>query len=92
MSRYIELDKAIPIAIQVVVDVIGHGISQVDAVRIAEKFEDASAADVVEVVRCKDCKYYKHGGVCTNERNTIEDYCKLREENFYCSYGERTEG
>lgn len=49
MSRYIDLDKAIPIAIQAVVDVVGHGISQVDAVRIAERFEDAPTTDVVEV-------------------------------------------
>jgi rubrerythrin len=49
MSRYIDLDKAIPIAIQAVVDVVGHGISQVDAVRIAERFEDAPTADAVEV-------------------------------------------
>jgi hypothetical protein len=49
VSRYIEIDKAIPIAIQAVVDVVGHGISQVDAVLIAERFEEAPTADVVEV-------------------------------------------
>ena len=49
MSRYIDLDKAIPVAIQAVVDVLGHGISQIDVVRIAEKFEDVSTADVAEV-------------------------------------------
>ncbi len=49
MNRYIDIDKAIPIAIQAVVDVVGHGISQVDAVNIADKLEEASAADVAEV-------------------------------------------
>ncbi len=49
MSRYIDLDKAIPIAIQAVVDAVGHGITQVDAVNIANKFEEASTADVVAV-------------------------------------------
>lgn len=44
------------------------------------------AADVVEVVRCKDCKYYEpcEGG---------KDYCCWYEsgvgENDFCSYGER---
>jgi hypothetical protein len=46
MARYIDVDEAILIAIQAVVDVVGHGISQVDAVRIAEKFEDAPTANV----------------------------------------------
>ena len=49
MSRYIDLDKAIPIAIQAVVDIVGHGISQVDAVYIADKLEEISTADVEEV-------------------------------------------
>ena len=48
-------------------------------------------ADVVEVVRCKDCKDYEpHGngnaGICRNSK------CKgLRWDNDYCSYGERSE-
>ena len=49
-------------------------------------------ADLVEVVRCKDCKYYDNGE-CTYlsepydsiyERWTVDVY-----ENNYCSYGER---
>lgn len=47
MARYIDLDKAIPTAIQACVDVVGHGITQVDAVNIALKFEEIATADVV---------------------------------------------
>ena len=47
MSRYIDVDKAIPIAIQAVVDVVGHGISQIDAVYIAEKFEKIPSAEMI---------------------------------------------
>lgn len=50
--------------------------------------EDALAVDVVAVVRCKDCKYYR----------TEDCYCSVWEddyliallsENDYCSKGER---
>lgn len=53
--------------------------------------ENAPIADVVEVVRCKNCKYYEpHGngtfGLCKCRK------CKgIRGENDYCSYGERKE-
>lgn len=54
-------------------------------------------ADVVEVVRCKDCKHYKKNISCVgglyngcsewlNEGNEIE----VREDD-YCSFGERGE-
>ncbi len=48
-------------------------------------------ADVVEVVRCKDCEHYEaHGngkaGLCKNKK------CKgIRYENDYCGDGERRE-
>jgi hypothetical protein len=41
------------------------------------------AADVVEVVRCKDCKYYAGEGMyCANDIIVQFDH-------FYCYYGER---
>lgn len=44
------------------------------------------AADVVSVVRCKDCDSYNKGeGLC----EAFEFY---QEENGYCSYGERKNG
>lgn len=58
--------------------------------------------DVVEVVRCKDCKYwlphYQLG--FDEENNEYHDYCSrlipddewyafTRSENDFCSYGER---
>lgn len=44
---------------------------------------DAKIADVVEVVRCKDCKY-KEGSVC--------DYSSVYvRPNGYCQWGERRE-
>ena len=46
MARYIDLDEAIRYAIQACVAVVGHGITQIDAVNIATALEEAPAADV----------------------------------------------
>ena len=52
-------------------------------------------ADVVEVVRCKDCKYYDDGE-CEyhsepKEQRMYERWTVDVNENDYCSYGERRE-
>ena len=61
----------------------------------------APAADVVEVVRCKDCKYYAAmitdtvsgdmetvpWGICAQPWFNSDEYDV--QENGYCSYGER---
>lgn len=53
---------------------------------------DFPAADVVEVVRCKECKYYKKGScdchsVWPDQYSTGYD-CRPDDDDF-CSYGER---
>jgi hypothetical protein len=50
---------------------------------VERAIENAPTVDVVEVVRCKDCKHYYHG-TCTNDFAL-----NLMRENDYCSYGER---
>ena len=45
------------------------------------------AADVVEVVRCKDCRHYDKGA-CWDQ----DAYGRCWREDDYCSYGERKEG
>lgn len=59
------------------------------AIEKAEKMVlSLSSDDVVPVVRCKDCRYFRSN----NENQT---YCNARdglsdpEENYFCSYGER---
>lgn len=58
------------------------------------------AADVVEVVRCKDCKYYSsimfcgkptHYGYCCNTHDSVLGN-RHRFENDFCSYGEANMG
>ena len=49
--------------------------------------------DVVPVVRCKDCKYYKAQKQSVNWKNKKKYCCRVValkvNENDYCSYGER---
>lgn len=57
---------------------------------------NASPVDAVEVVRCKDCKYYRPQKKSAHWENRA-NYCnrivtiKVRPYDF-CSYGERKEG
>lgn len=42
----------------------------------------ATACDMVEVVRCKDCKWWRENGFCKcNLMDTADD--------FYCAYAEK---
>ena len=42
-------------------------------------------SDLVEVVRCKDCRYFKYGDYCDHAKM---EHSRCRENDF-CSYGER---
>lgn len=63
----------------------------------AEYLDDIPTADVVEVVRCKDCKYYQNSpnGLCylhTEPCDNAKGYkgeAVCVEDNSFCSYGER---
>ena len=49
---------------------------------------DGDAVDIVEVVRCKDCKHWRNddgSGFCTNP-DGIDNYAMYDD---FCSYGER---
>ena len=52
-----------------------------DAIRIIESLEPA---DVVQVVRCDDCKYYGSRRWCELNSSVFDD-------NAFCSYGEKRE-
>lgn len=60
-----------------------------DNVKLYDEIQKFPTADVVEVVRCKDCKYYQdnNNGYPHNECK----WCKDETPNAYdfCSYGER---
>lgn len=48
-------------------------------------------ADVVEVVRCKDCRHRLDDGRCYKGIYAISAGYKMTNANDYCSYGERKE-
>ena len=64
---------------------------------IFQALKDAPTVDAVEVVRCKDCKWYKEGKLLapnkfcfrlkhpTENRSVGYNFC----EDDFCSYGER---
>ena len=57
---------------------------------IKETIKELPAADVVEVVRCKDCKFFP-GGYLSDDRIMIETYmhCPNFKDNGFCSYGRK---
>ena len=66
----------------------------------AKQISDAPTADAVEVVRCKDCKYYCkdkiNGVICRHPALDFDTECfdhwiNTNPDDF-CSYGERKEG
>ena len=93
MAEHIERDEAVRKAIDACIKVVGHGITQFDAVDIADEIDAIPAADVVEVVRCKDCEYWGgviFGYICRRfSGTTIRNETR---ENDYCSFGERKGG
>lgn len=56
---------------------------------LIQAIENLPAADVVEVVRCKDCKYNKLG-ICSKSENW--DDGKQYDPNHFCAEGERDGG
>lgn len=50
--------------------------------------EDAPAANVMKIIRCKDCCFYKCG-ICAYFSADLEDQVIRVQENDFCSYGEK---
>lgn len=58
-----------------------------DAIDNVEYWLDANTVDAVEVVRCKDCKYWDDDSRCNANK-----ICLMHEYTWgddFCSYGER---
>lgn len=54
---------------------------------LQEKVKLQPTADVVEVVRCKDCRYYKHTVI--GDQMACVRQTAYKKPTDYCSYGER---
>lgn len=93
MSRYVDMDKVYETARKYHKD---FAKSMADLTSLREVLEDTPTADVVEVVRCKDCKYFldkqikNHQGICMcGEKDTsyASDFYPYADD--FCSYGQR---
>lgn len=88
-KRLIDFEKAR----KKVMEILAGKVSTPIAVKVAIAMQEA-AVDAVEVVRCKDCRFWIHTGNgigdCTNRRFHLDD-CPdpaMRAEEF-CCLGER---
>ena len=90
MSRYIDAD-ILKRMIEAKADTLIEGKQAFNCV--AKWLDLLPSADVVEVVRCKDCKHRYVPYRCALWYGTAgdKDYFAERGEDFYCSYGERRE-
>lgn len=93
MSRYIDADRfkdTLEMASERMHLICG--VKGVDIGAVIKAVDMFPTADVVEVVRCKDCIYYK-SNCCFNRQWDFESSVEvpLVRENDYCSYGERSE-
>ena len=83
MAKYIDINKAIA-EIDKGDLLIGN-----NAEWAKEILYRTPTADVVEVVRCKDCKHWENGKqyepYCNNVKNLFEEM----KPDDYCSYGEK---
>lgn len=95
--EYIEREKAID-EIDKWLDSVGYvtvGKGLTSYGELIGCLEDTPTADVVEVVRCKDCKYFEvYYPIKEKDKEPIKaHYCKLynsdRKQIDFCSYGER---
>jgi hypothetical protein len=86
MSRYIDADK-----IEYTERYVGMDeFAGWQTIAFKSDIDKIPTADVVEVVRCKDCAFYRdETSCCLNPRCVVYYYGHRVREDHYCSYGER---
>ena len=100
--RLIDADKLIALWYEINdIDKDDRGARFVGYTEIERMINSIPTIDAVEVVRCKDCKYFEPDlipipyfegdGACFHEHWTLEDVGFEVKEIDFCSYGERKE-
>lgn len=88
MARFIDADEAIE-------KYAHYGIMHCyDAYDLEDILSECPTADVVEVVRCKDCKYahITMDGECKHCDIWFPDETEYMPGDYYCASGERKDG
>ena len=83
MARFIDADKLLENLKKQYGEDLGWQCT-VNMSDIGMMIEDAPTADVVEVVRCSECKFNQYG-ICDHY---VMAHCDIRDDDF-CNYGER---
>ena len=98
MRRYIDADAVLELIQEEFHKTDVNGEEQIGVLKCHRIVREAPTADVVEVVRCRDCKYWD-----ARDSKGIQGICLCGEKDFYygsefypfaddyCSYGERRE-
>lgn len=86
MPEYIEREAALK---ELNKNSITKKITFADGVSIFDTIKNIPAADVVEVVRCKNCEHLTKKGICEKFRQRYPFY---PEADFHCGFGKRKEG
>lgn len=87
MKKLIELDVAIVTAIDVADEYDGGDNFERDR-KIRDALMDLPTVDAVEVVRCKDCRYWRDTDHTCREHSLVSPMTAKD----YCSKGERKDG
>ena len=66
-------------------DTVGSPITRT---RLKLQVQNQPTIDAVEVVRCKDCKYFD-GECCDRYADETLGYSHSTQQNFFCAVGER---
>lgn len=90
MARYKDADALIKTIFPY--DVVDKKFYSINAKAVYDAINNAPTADVVEVVRCKDCQHYINGRCYVKNRKPLFT-CDVNihgcKQNDFCSYGER---
>ena len=103
MARYIDADALMQKLSRMIDFCEKHKVSGLNALfQVGDAIMDCPTADVVEVVRCRDCKYSRERNederrylvegvlICTSGEAADECWNPVYPSHF-CSYGERKE-
>lgn len=93
MAEYIDRKAAVRTAVEAATEIFDCHTT-LPLLKVANKIRTIPAADVVEVVRCKDCEYLLFDTEYCKPHN--RGYCKfddtIKQPNHFCGYGTRKEG
>ena len=93
MVEYIEREAAIKAVEKADYTAIADDADSCKADYLREIIESVPAADVVPVVRCKDCKYaYINSFSAASGVALCSSSAKVMQQDDFCSYGERKDG